>query len=222
MGRNNLTNYSFDERNTDEMYFREKIQNSKLNVYANNKNENYRNYETYETPSVSSSDMNLPDFADLMIDDINSLLTPTTVRTVFSQFPTEDVSYVNWPSVSSENYFNGDLYNSNCSADENQKIQNFNRISVPSVSPIDMEYQLQIKQENKKARNRLAAAKCRLRKMKKIENLQKEVERRKEENEELERIKKKIEAEVTYLHHKLMTHRTTGCQILSSYFDLRD
>ena len=81
------------------------------------------------------------------------------------------------------------------------------------ISPIDMESQEIIKLERKRLRNRLAASKCRKRKLERISNLDEKVSDLKEENTELMGIVKKLKESICNLKQEVMEHVQHGCQI---------
>ena len=81
------------------------------------------------------------------------------------------------------------------------------------ISPIDMESQEIIKLERKRLRNRLAASKCRKRKLERISNLDEKVSDLKDENSELMGIVKKLKESICNLKQEVMEHVQHGCQI---------
>merc|ERR1712050_39229 len=81
------------------------------------------------------------------------------------------------------------------------------------MSPIDMESQEVIKLERKRLRNRLAASKCRKRKLERISNLDEKVSDLKEENGELMGIVKRLKESICNLKQEVMEHVQHGCQI---------
>jgi transcription factor AP-1 len=81
------------------------------------------------------------------------------------------------------------------------------------ISPIDMESQEVIKLERKRLRNRLAASKCRKRKLERISNLDEKVADLKEENGELMSIVKRLKGSICNLKQEVMEHVQHGCQI---------
>lgn len=82
-----------------------------------------------------------------------------------------------------------------------------------NFSPINMESQEVIKLERKRLRNRLAASKCRKRKLERISNLDEKVGDLKDENGELMAIVKKLKESVCNLKQEVMEHVQNGCQI---------
>lgn len=81
------------------------------------------------------------------------------------------------------------------------------------ISPIDMDAQEKIKLERKRLRNRLAAHKCRKRKLERISNLDDKVKDLKDENAELGSVLKKLKESVCNLKQEVMEHMNSGCQI---------
>merc|ERR1739844_82080 len=73
-------------------------------------------------------------------------------------------------------------------------------------SPIDMEEQEKIKLERKRLRNRLAASKCRKRKLERISQLEVKVKDLKGENSELYNVVKKLKQSVANLKQEVMEH----------------
>ncbi len=80
--------------------------------------------------------------------------------------------------------------------------------------PINMEAQEQIKLERKRMRNRIAATKCRKRKLERISQLDGKVEQLKGENVELAQVVKKLKEAVCNLKQEVMDHMNSGCQIM--------
>ncbi|XP_068561580.1 junE proto-oncogene, AP-1 transcription factor subunit [Cebidichthys violaceus] len=85
--------------------------------------------------------------------------------------------------------------------------------SPPSLSPIDLETQDRIKAERKKLRNRIAASKCRKRKLERISRLEEKVKVLKNQNSDLSSTAAMLREQVTQLKQKVMSHVTNGCQI---------
>merc|ERR1712002_1117762 len=81
------------------------------------------------------------------------------------------------------------------------------------MSPIDMESQEKIKLERKRLRNRLAASKCRKRKLERISQLDERVVQLKTENADLAAVVKKTKSSVAVLKQEVMEHVSSGCEI---------
>jgi len=86
----------------------------------------------------------------------------------------------------------------------------------PSRIPIDMENQEMAKLERKRMRNRVAASKCRKRKLEKISKLEEKVNQLKRENGDLESVLLKLRDGVSVLKDQVRKHAQAGCQIMVS------
>ncbi|KAL7735270.1 hypothetical protein ACLKA6_017978 [Drosophila palustris] len=92
-----------------------------------------------------------------------------------------------------------------------------NTAASPTVSPIDMADQEKIKLERKRQRNRVAASKCRKRKLERISKLEDRVKMLKGENTDLGGIVKSLKDHVAQLKQQVMEHMEAGCaQYVSS------
>lgn len=80
--------------------------------------------------------------------------------------------------------------------------------------PIDMNNQEVIKVERKRARNRIAARKCRTRKLERISRLEEKVNDLKTKNNELLQHATSLNDQVVQLKQQIMDHMKTGCQIM--------
>merc|ERR1712203_228851 len=86
-------------------------------------------------------------------------------------------------------------------------------MNTTGMSPIDMETQEKIKLDRKRQRNRLAASKCRKRKLERISQLDDRVSALKNENADLAAVVKKIKAGVALLKQEVIEHVNSGCDI---------
>ncbi|XP_040216763.1 transcription factor AP-1 [Rana temporaria] len=84
----------------------------------------------------------------------------------------------------------------------------------PPLSPIDMESQERIKAERKRMRNRIAASKCRKRKLERIARLEDKVKNLKSQNSELASTANLLREQVAQLKQKVMNHVNSGCQLM--------
>ncbi|KAG9335935.1 hypothetical protein JZ751_003492 [Albula glossodonta] len=84
----------------------------------------------------------------------------------------------------------------------------------PPMSPINMENQELIKAERKRLRNRLAATKCRRRKLERIARLEDKVKVLKSDNAGLSSTASLLREQVAQLKQKVMTHVSSGCQLM--------
>jgi len=82
-----------------------------------------------------------------------------------------------------------------------------------AFAPIDMDCQEQIKLDRKRQRNRLAATKCRKKKLEKISQLEEKVNELKSENSDLGAVLRKLKDNVSNLKVEVMEHVQSGCQI---------
>lgn len=85
---------------------------------------------------------------------------------------------------------------------------------TPPLSPIDMESQERIKAERKRMRNRVAASKCRKRKLERISRLEERVKNLKTQNTELVSSANVLRDELALLKQKVMDHVNSGCQLI--------
>ncbi|RWS11600.1 early growth response 1-like protein [Dinothrombium tinctorium] len=85
----------------------------------------------------------------------------------------------------------------------------------PPMSPINMEDQERIKLERKRMRNRIAASKCRRRKLEKIARLEEKVSQLKATNADLTASVKKLREHVYRLKEEVLAHVNQGCQIMA-------
>ncbi|KAM9796704.1 transcription factor AP-1 [Syngnathus typhle] len=85
---------------------------------------------------------------------------------------------------------------------------------TPPLSPIDMENQERIKAERKRQRNRIAASKCRKRKLERISRLEDKVKNLKSQNSELASTANMLREQVAQLKQKVMNHVNSGCQLM--------
>ncbi|KAI4457206.1 jun transcription factor-related [Holotrichia oblita] len=86
--------------------------------------------------------------------------------------------------------------------------------STPPLSPVDMEYQERMKLERKRQRNRLAASKCRSRKLERISKLEDKVKSLKAENNELGSVLNQLKEHVGLLKAEVVNHYRAGCDIV--------
>lgn len=82
-----------------------------------------------------------------------------------------------------------------------------------NVNPIDMESQERIKLERKRQRNRVAASKCRKRKLERISKLEDRVKILKVENGELGSVLLNLKQHVFDLKQQVINHHNSGCTI---------
>lgn len=86
--------------------------------------------------------------------------------------------------------------------------------SSPPMSPINMESQEKIKLERKRQRNRVAASKCRRRKLERIAKLEDKVKSLKGENADLSVMVNKLKQQICLLKEQVMEHVSNGCPMM--------
>lgn len=82
-----------------------------------------------------------------------------------------------------------------------------------ALSPLDPESQERLKAERKRLRNRIAASKCRRRKLERIARLEEKVKALKGQNAELAATASLLRAQVTQLQTRVRSHLSSGCHI---------
>ncbi|XP_076828734.1 transcription factor Jun-like [Brachyhypopomus gauderio] len=97
--------------------------------------------------------------------------------------------------------------------EEPQRVPDING-DTPPLSPIDMENQERIKAERKRMRNRVAASKCRKRKLERLARLEEKVKGLKSHNTELCGAANLLRDEVAQLKQKVMDHVNSGCRLI--------
>lgn len=90
-------------------------------------------------------------------------------------------------------------------------VENINRLD--SI-PVDLEEQEKIKLERKRARNRIAARKCRTRKLERINRLEEKVADLKGRNNELAQTAASLNDQVMQLRQQIVEHMRSGCHIM--------
>lgn len=96
--------------------------------------------------------------------------------------------------------------------EEPQTVPNIGQ--TPPMSPVDMEFQEKMKLERKRQRNRLAASKCRSRKLERISKLEDKVKQLKNENADLASVINQMKEKVSLLKFEVMEHNKAGCPII--------
>ena len=88
--------------------------------------------------------------------------------------------------------------------------------NTPPMSPINMLDQEKAKTERKRARNRVAARKCRYRKLERISRLEDRVSDLKSQNGQLSNDANKLKEQVLKLKQQILEHVNSGCNIMIS------
>lgn len=84
---------------------------------------------------------------------------------------------------------------------------------LQSVVPADLKTQETMKVERKKARNRIAASKCRVRRLKRESELSQKVQLLRDHNSELNSEVNTLKSEINRLKKALIQHMNKGCQV---------
>lgn len=87
----------------------------------------------------------------------------------------------------------------------------------PQVSPINMDDQELVKLERKRERNRVAATRCRNKKLERIARLQERVNELQNQNVNLARTASTLRDQVSQLKQKIIGHAQRGCQVLLNH-----
>uniref|UniRef100_A0A8C9RJC9 Transcription factor JunB n=1 Tax=Scleropages formosus TaxID=113540 RepID=A0A8C9RJC9_SCLFO len=146
----------------------------------------------------------------------------STNLTSASGYPTATISYLPPATTHASHHFQHALAGAGLHAqrlvalkEEPQTVPDMhNSDSSPPLSPIDMEDQERIKAERKRQRNRLAATKCRRRKLERIARLEDKVKVLKSDNAGLSSTASVLREQVAQLKQKVMTHVSSGCQLM--------
>lgn len=86
--------------------------------------------------------------------------------------------------------------------------------NTPPMSPVDMENQERIKVDRKRARNRVAARKCRFRKLERISRLEDRVADLTGQKNQLAQNATQLREQVARLKQQIMEHVNSGCKLM--------
>jgi len=86
-------------------------------------------------------------------------------------------------------------------------------VGTPPLPPIDLELQEAVKSERKRQRNRMAASKCRRRKLEKEAELEKKVSELKATNSDLQNEALELRKQICLLKEQVMKHISGGCKV---------
>jgi len=156
------------------------------------------------SPDVQKLKLASPDL-ERFITNPHSLVTPTQV--FFPKNVTEEQELYAKGFVDALAQLQQDSTSCSSSVD-------FKPDLTSSSTPIDMESQEKIKLERKRQRNRIAASRCRKRKLERISKLEDKVKLLKGENEKLSDVLERLKMNVEELKSKIMVHVSSGCQIM--------
>lgn len=166
-----------------------------------------------EMPQVSTPEIILKssDF------DNASASSSSLASLIYTEDKEKIPQFMECPSTSMYNSFHGDT----------QQLVQFpggyqvkSELGSPPVSPINMEQQEAIKSERKRMRNRIAAHKCRRRKLERISKLEDKVAALKTHNHELTGNINVLKQQVTDLKSRVIDHVNQGCEIVIDHHQL--
>jgi transcription factor AP-1 len=100
--------------------------------------------------------------------------------------------------------------------EEPQIVPCLQNMPSPPMFPIDMGHQEVIKLDRKRERNRVAARKCRTRKLERISRLEDRVDQLKGHNTDLTQTASDLRDQVCKLKEQIMTHVNSGCHVMLS------
>lgn len=211
-------------------------QNLTLDLHKDTSRSKKNRYETplLSTPDLQSFALNQSEVEKMLTDPSMDFQTPTptTVRTLLTFNKAEpDLYDDNIPVYEPSHVMNGLAkdydYENQYPAPLTYSMETLGVVKIkdepqmvpsvtvsPPVSPIDMDSQERQKLDRKKARNRLAAAKCRKKKLEKIAQLENRVKELKDENSELGQKQATLKKEVTSLKERIVRHYQNGCSIM--------
>ncbi|XP_045476552.1 transcription factor AP-1 [Harmonia axyridis] len=209
---------------------KDNINNMKRNLTLD-----FNKVKTLNMPVGNSGLLLSPDLTMLKVDtpELESMIlgNPSVNTPTPSFFPKsvtmEQTSFVNGFEEALSKLHNSNGSDSNTSTiyndtpflpivkEEPQTVPNTNS---PPMSPVDMEYQERMKLERKRQRNRLAASKCRSRKLERISKLEDKVKQLKCENTDLATHLAQLKETVGLLKLEVMEHANAGCPIIVSQF----
>jgi len=92
----------------------------------------------------------------------------------------------------------------------------------PMLPTVDMDANELMKVERKRARNRVAASKCRMRKLERIAVLDNQANALRNENDQLAKLAEKLRSQVYSLRQELRWHLNNGCRIAHQNIDQLD
>ncbi|XP_054716145.1 transcription factor Jun-like [Uloborus diversus] len=185
----------------------------------------YSESNSIGTPGSATIQKLYPNFLPIYLQHSPTSVIKTSDTPKKSVITTNASSIVRPPSVesSNSNSCNSNSYSVPLQIAIKEELQTVpSDFSTPPMSPIqnapiDMADQERIKLERKRQRNRVAASKCRKRKLEKISQLEDKVKELKGENSKLELIADKLREQVSCLKQEVMEHVRKGCQMMIAH-----
>lgn len=206
-----------------------------LRLELNQDKKSVNNAPVLSSPDFTMLNVDTPELEKMILQNGMTVNTPTPSGMLFPKNVTEEqesftagfVNALNNLHNSNSNMSNSQSVDSNSKVyadleqnglnflpvvkEEPQTVPNIN--PSPPVSPVDMEYQERMKLERKRQRNRLAASKCRSRKLERISKLEEKVKLLKSENSELGSVVNQLKEHVGLLKVEVMSHVRAGCAL---------
>jgi transcription factor AP-1 len=182
-----------------------------LDLKSNFSKKRLKQQEVLLTPDVLKMKLPTPDIEKFILHPESSLVTPTQV--FFPKNVTEEQELYAKGFEDALAQLQQD--NSSCSDTSYVSMDNSdsNSMSNNLGHPIDMASQEKIKLERKRQRNRVAASKCRKRKLERIAKLEDKVKLLKEENCNLGDVLNRLKNRVGELKDNIKGHVQLGCNI---------
>lgn len=209
----------------------QKISNMKKNLTLDLTSNNLLKLPLADNPVLSSPDLNMlkvgtPELENMILANgmpntpTPSLLFPPKTVTAEQEsfaggFEKALINLRNSSSLQGSDSNSSTIYNDSFIPqikEEPQTVPNIGQ--TPPMSPVDMEYQERMKLERKRQRNRLAASKCRSRKLERISKLEDKVKLLKSENADLASVINQMKEKVSLLKFEVMEHNKAGCPII--------
>lgn len=181
---------------------------NKLNTSNNNNTSTSNNNNNNSSIGTSSNQQQQQQPASIVVSVADQVqLCPTTTATSVSNSVL--TAGLNGMSGGEMTYTNLDSYPGLVKEEPQATSAN----QSPPVSPIDMESQERIKLERKRLRNRVAASKCRRRKLERISKLEDKVKELKTQNSELGSMVCNLKQHIFQLKQQVLEHHKSGCTI---------
>lgn len=161
---------------------------------------------------------------------VSATVAPTVVSTAAGrQSTTDSTSAVNLTTVTALPGSNlstavqasavvaGRLPTTVVKMESSQAVPTLAPLPPSDMKPIDMDEQEMVKLERKRARNRLAATRCRNRKLERIARLEERVAELKAQNSQLVQSASSLRDEVSRLKRSIIEHTRRGCQVMLTH-----
>lgn len=160
-------------------------------------------------PSYQSNTLSTINSEALPLDSVNVCVTSQ----IFPQFQNSGITLnapSNVPNAATHYSFSNQSRMGDIKFEDSLQVV---PIGTPPLPPIDLELQEAVKSERKKLRNRMAASKCRRRKLEKEAELETKVEELKAKNTDLQDEALQLRKQICQLKEQVMTHISGGCKV---------